>query len=213
MLFNANNILAAVNNKADVLNRSDLECISVKACGSKGDSKIYMVRYAYAAVAGVPTRVQFQASINKDLGQSVTIDPCHILVGQYAIVSKVYSKYPLTEQTMPKQYIGGMKAILEENPTDKLIEMGDEVRGFDGMSTFLGQVVGYDDNEVSLRTGAVIKSVGFDQIIEVKAAPRFAPIDQACYDYYIQIYPKEFVEKLTAKEDYLKSLQKRSAEK
>lgn len=203
-MFDHNRVLKGVTEKADILNRGDLEVLTVKKAGVRKDSEIFMVRYAYGV--DVPTRIQLQAALNRDFGGQVAVDPCHILIGKDVLVAKIYTRYKIAEQDGPKNYRSGLRELLNENPQAKLVENGDIIRGFDGIATFEGQVVGYTDSELNIRVGDKIKNIDFDSVIDVKAAPRFSPVSKEAYDYFIQLYPKDFVDLLCATEDKLKSI-------
>ena len=136
-MLNNEQILKSIAAKKDQVNRPDLEPLAVVKAGVKaGAGTIYMVRYAYVASASVPTRVQLQAAINRDLGSQVALDPCHILVGDRAVVAKCYSKHPIAEYDSPKAYSAGLRAALDEQPESKLIEFGDVVRAFQAGSVY-----------------------------------------------------------------------------
>lgn len=203
-MFNPENVLKSATAKADILNRGDLEVLAVKKAGVRKDSEIYMVRYAYGV--DVPTRVQIQAALNRDFGGQVAMDPCQVLVGSNVLVAKVYSRYSIAEQDGPKSYRSGLKVLLEESPKSKLVETGDIVRCLGGIGTFEGQVVGYTDSELNVRLGDKIQAVSFDSVIDVKAAPRFSPVAKEAYDYFLKLFPKEFVDLLCASEEQLKSI-------
>lgn len=203
-MFDHGRILNGITAKADILNRGDLEVLTVKKAGVRKDSEIFMVRYAYGV--DVPTRIQLQAALNRDFGGQVAVDPCHILVGKGVLVAKVYSAYKIAEQSEPKAYRSGLKDLLGEDPKAKLVENGDIIRGFDGIATFEGQVVGYTNNELNVRVGDKIKSMDFESVIDVKAAPKFSPVSKEAYDYYLKLYPKDFVDLMCATEEKLKAI-------
>lgn len=203
-MFNPENVLKSATAKADILNRGDLEVLAVKKAGTRKDSEIFMVRYAYGV--DVPTRVQIQAALNRDFGGQVAMDPCQILVGPNVIVAKVYSRYAIPEQDAPKAYRSGLKVLLDEAPKSKLVETGDIVRCFNGYATFEAQVVGYTESELNVRLGDKVQNIGFDSVIDVKAAPRFSPVSQEAYEYFLKLFPKDFVELMCASEEKLKAL-------
>lgn len=189
--MNHENLLKSMAAKKDLVNRPDLEPLAVKKAGTKADATIYMVRYAYVASASVPTRVQIQAAINRDLGSQVSIDPCHILVGDRVVIAKVYSKHPVQEYDNPKNYSAGLRAALDEQPESKLIEFGDVVRAYHLGSVVEGQVIGQAGEKLVLRVGTVTSEVEPSDLISVVAAPKFAPIHRDAYDYFLTLWSKE----------------------
>ena len=181
--------------RADVLNREDIFCLSNKKIGRKnGDTDIYLMHYAYSGV--IPTKVQVQGVVNKDFGQLVVIDPTEVMVGPHTLTVKAYTSYPLTEQTSPKKYINNLKASVDERPDTVLVELGDVVRYFDA-TVVEGQIVSADANGFAVRVGSAIERVAADSIIDVKQSPLFYPTDKAAYDYFLKLYPKDYVKQLT----------------
>lgn len=201
--MNHENLLKSVAAKKDMVMRSDLEPLAVKKAGTKaGAGTIYMVRYAYVAAASVPTRVQIQAAVNRDLGSQVSIDPCHILVGDKVVIAKVYSKHPVQEYDNPKSYTSGLRAALDEQPESKLIEFGDVVRAYHLGSVVEGQVIGQAGEKLVLRVGAATSEVEPSDLISVVAAPKFAPVNKEAYEYFSELWKpagkvgQEFVDAL-----------------
>jgi hypothetical protein len=201
--MNHENLLKSVAAKKDQVNRTDLEALAVKKAGSKaGAGTIYMVRYAYVASASIPTRVQIQAAVNRDLGSQVAIDPCHILVGDKVVIAKVYSKHAIEEFDAPKQYTSGLRSALDEQPESKLIEFGDVVRAYHLGSVVEGQVIGQAGEKIVLRVGATTSEVEPSDLISIVAAPKFAPVNKEAYEYFSELWKpagkvgQEFVDAL-----------------
>lgn len=181
--------------RADVLNREDVICVSLKKIGTvQGDDNIYLAKYCYATP--MPSKVQLQACLNRDFGQTVVLDPTQVRAGLHSMVAKVYSKYGLTEVTSASKYVSGLKAAMDEDPKDFLVEVGDNVRFFNG-TTMEGQVIGFNQSDFAIRVGSEVLSVPGENVMDVKAAAKFEPVDKAAYDYYIKIFPKEFARLLT----------------
>jgi hypothetical protein len=201
-MLNNEQILKSIAAKKDHVNRPDLEPLAVKKAGLKaGAGTIYMVRYAYVATASVPTRVQIQAAVNRDLGSQVALDPCHILVGDKVVVAKVYSKHPIAEYDTPKSYSAGLRAALDEQPESKLIEFGDVVRAYHLGSVVEGQVIGQAGDKLVLRVADKTAEVEPSDLINVVAAPKFAPVNSECYEYFKLLWKgdkegEKFVEEL-----------------
>jgi hypothetical protein len=192
--MNIEGTLENFKKRVDVTNRADLLCLACKKIGTSDMGSIYAVHYAFNEQ--FPTRIQIQSALNRDFGSNCVIDPTSVLGGQFSISSKVYAKYPLEEFDRPKIYISNLTKILNEKPEAKYVESGDIVRFFNA-SVMEGQVVGFEGPNFSIRVGADILSVAGDSIVDVKKSPKFFPVDEAAYDYYIQLYPIDFVKKLT----------------
>lgn len=180
--------------KADVVSRTDMFCLSCNKIGSAEPHQIGLIRYAFGGV--LPTRQQFQAAINRDFGPTVVIDPTSVLASKSTILAKVFSRYSLKEQTSPLQYVSNLKSILDEKPENLVVEVGDIVNFYQG-SVVQGQVVGFAGPKFSIRVGNAIEAIAAEDIVDVKKAPNFFPVDQAAYDYFIQIWPPEYVKLLT----------------
>ena len=181
--------------RADVLNRDDMFCLSNKKIGRKnGDTDIYLMHYAYSGA--IPTKVQVQDAVNKEFGQAVVIDPTEVLVGPRTFTVKAYTPYALTEQDTPKKYVNNLKASMEERPEAVLVEVGDVVRYFDA-TVVEGQIVSADHNGFAVRVGSTIERVAADSIIDVKQSPMFYPTDKVAYDYFLKLYPKDYAKELT----------------
>jgi hypothetical protein len=186
--------LDAFLKRADVLSRNDMFCLSNKKIGTlEGVNNIYLMHYAYSD--RIPTKVQIQAAVNRDFGQVVVINPNEVLVGGTTLTIKAYSRYGLTEHDSPNKYVSNLKPMMEERPEAKLVEVGDVVRYFKG-TVCEAQVVGYDNGEFTVRVGAEIERIAADDVIDVKESPKFHPTDQEAYDYFIQLYPKDFTKLL-----------------
>ena len=126
----------------------------------------------------------------------VVIDPTEVMVGPRTLTIKAYTPYGLAEQDTPKKYVNNLKASMEERPEAVLVEVGDVVRYFDA-TVVEGQIVSADNNGFAVRVGSSIERVAADSIIDVKQSPMFYPTDKAAYDYFLKLYPKDYVKQLT----------------
>ena len=190
----SNSAFDRIEKRLDVANRGDLICLASKKIGTMDNNYIHLMHYAYRE--RMPNRTQIQAAINRDHGQLVVIDPTQVRIGSHSLTVKVYSQYGLKEIAGPTQYIGGMKAAIEEEPKDFLVETGDIVRFFKGMTT-QGQIIGFNGPCFSIRVGEAVVDVSGDDVIDVAKAPKFFPVDQAARDYYLKVFPPAFTNLLT----------------
>lgn len=182
--------------RAKVSNRADLLCMRCNKVGEADKGHIYNTHYTF--VEQLPTRVQIQSALNRDFGENVVMDPTSVMGGKHSVTAKVFAMHRLEEFDRPKVHVSNLTTAINEKPNACYVEVGDIVRFFDASVTE-GQVVGFDQDKFSIRVADKILPIGADAIIDVKASPKFRPVADSAYDYFIKLFPPAFTKLLVNK--------------